>query len=155
MLPAEIPYVCQGAVAAWLAEARNPAGGEREREELLASSYFSLFPWWLAVRRPPSRLSHWHGAACSAVINNWAPSTPQRGANALAFPAAALDARLRQAGWPREAVCYVTRLPGYGCTKLAFARFQRSLPIRGSCRACFVFSQNGSGGLHSLLVIFF
>lgn len=30
MLPAEIPYVCQSAVAAWLAEARNPVGRERE-----------------------------------------------------------------------------------------------------------------------------
>lgn len=65
MLPAEIPYVCQSAVAAWLAEARNPVGreregggGEREREMLASSSPFSWFPWWLAAHRSPARLSH-------------------------------------------------------------------------------------------------
>lgn len=79
-------------------------GGEREREMLASSSPFSWFPWWLAAHRSPARLSHWHGAACSAVINNWAPRAPRRGAGGSACPDAA------EPGWPWEAVCYVTLL---------------------------------------------
>lgn len=85
-------------------EREKEGGGEREREMLASSSPFSWFPWWLAAHRSPARLSHWHGAACSAVINNWAPRAPRRGAGGSACPDAA------EPGWPWEAVCYVTLL---------------------------------------------
>lgn len=115
-------------------EESEKEGGEREREMLASSSPFSWFPWWLAAHRSPARLSHWHGAACSAVINNWAPRAPRRGAGGAACPDAA------EPGWPWEAVCYVTlllRVPTRGTSLCALPDSSSDLwELQGTLCVC-------------------
>lgn len=85
----------------WQAEALNPV-----KRDPASWFYFFLFPWWLVVHRSPDQLSHWHGAACSAVINNRTPSTPQRGANRFGLPRCSTRSCSRLVGWNNLSVLW-------------------------------------------------
>lgn len=106
VLPVAILYFYQSSVAgcwkltihwSWW---RRVGGRPREMPASVSSS-FSLFPWWLVVHPSPDQLSHWHGAACSAVINNWTPSTPQRGANSFRVPRCSTRSCSSLVGWDK------------------------------------------------------